>query len=151
MFVFYCVVMVCTVRYIMLVHFVGFKFCGFWFLSMIIYEVLYPWCLRYNICSTWFLDIRLSTCVYLCIPMYIYTYICVYIYYLYILSIYIPISCVYLCIIIISHNDILSIFLISYNHMQICVYLYTSAHKRYQGNMVLTHATTASTVRQFCG
>ena len=32
------------------------------FLSMIIYEILYTWCLRYNICSTWFLDIRISTC-----------------------------------------------------------------------------------------
>ena len=28
-------------------------------LSMIIYEVLYTWCLRYSICSAWFLDIRL--------------------------------------------------------------------------------------------
>ena len=32
------------------------------FLSMIIYEVLYTWCLRYNICSAWLLDIRISTC-----------------------------------------------------------------------------------------
>ena len=32
------------------------------FLSMVIYKVLYAWCLRYNICSTWFLDIRISTC-----------------------------------------------------------------------------------------
>ena len=34
--------------------------CGSWillsYLYMIIYEVLYTWCLRYNICSTWFLD-----------------------------------------------------------------------------------------------
>ena len=29
---------------------------------MIIYEVLYTQCLRYNIFSTWFLDIRISTC-----------------------------------------------------------------------------------------
>ena len=34
------------------------------FLSMIIYEVLYTCCLRYNICSAWFLDIRISTCSY---------------------------------------------------------------------------------------
>ena len=27
---------------------------------MIIYEVLYTQCLRYNICSAWFLDIRLE-------------------------------------------------------------------------------------------
>ena len=27
---------------------------------MIIYEVLYARCLRYNICSAWFLDIRLE-------------------------------------------------------------------------------------------
>ena len=32
------------------------------FLSMVIYKVLYAWCLRYNNCSTWFLDIRISTC-----------------------------------------------------------------------------------------
>ena len=32
------------------------------FLSMIIYEILYTQCLRYNICSAWFLDIRISTC-----------------------------------------------------------------------------------------
>ena len=32
------------------------------FLSMVIYEALYTWCLRYNICSTWFLDIKISTC-----------------------------------------------------------------------------------------
>ena len=31
-------------------------------LSVIIYEVLYTCCLRYNICSAWFLDIRISTC-----------------------------------------------------------------------------------------
>ena len=31
-------------------------------LSMIIYEVLYTQCLRYNFCSAWFLDIRISTC-----------------------------------------------------------------------------------------
>ena len=31
-------------------------------LSMIIYEVLYIWCLRYNISSAWILDIRTSTC-----------------------------------------------------------------------------------------
>ena len=55
-------VTVCTVGYVCL-------FCGdqifvyfVSFLSMIIYEVLYTWCLRYNICSAWFLDIRISTC-----------------------------------------------------------------------------------------
>ena len=32
------------------------------FLSIIIYEVLYAWCLRYNIYCIWFLDIRISTC-----------------------------------------------------------------------------------------
>ena len=29
---------------------------------LMIYEVLYTRCLRYNICSAWFLDIRISTC-----------------------------------------------------------------------------------------
>ena len=33
------------------------------FLSMIVYEDLYTWCLRY-ICSTWFLSIRISPCYY---------------------------------------------------------------------------------------
>ena len=51
-----------TVGYICLFHgdqiFVDFVS----FLSMIIYEVLHTWCLRYNICSAWFLDIRISTC-----------------------------------------------------------------------------------------
>ena len=55
-------VTVCTVGYVCLFHgeqiFVDFVS----FLSMIIYEVLYTWCLRYNICSAWFLDIRVSTC-----------------------------------------------------------------------------------------
>ena len=37
------------------------------FLSMIIYEVLYAWCLRYNICSAWFLDIEISTRLLTCI------------------------------------------------------------------------------------
>ena len=32
-------------------------------LSVIIYEVLYTRCLRYNICSAWILDIRLSTTI----------------------------------------------------------------------------------------
>ena len=31
------------------------------FLSMTIYEVLYTWCLRFNICSARFLDIKIST------------------------------------------------------------------------------------------
>ena len=33
------------------------------FLYRIFYEVLYTWCLRYNIYSSWFLDIRISTCL----------------------------------------------------------------------------------------
>ena len=32
------------------------------FLSILIYEVLYTRCLRYNTCCAWFLDIRISTC-----------------------------------------------------------------------------------------
>ena len=32
------------------------------FISIIIYEVLYAWRLRYNICSARFLDIRISPC-----------------------------------------------------------------------------------------
>ena len=48
----------------MAVNFVGINFLqiALSFLTMIIYEVLYTWCLRYNICSAWFLDIRTSTC-----------------------------------------------------------------------------------------
>ena len=56
---YYYVVTVCTVGYFC-------SFCGdqifvdfISFLSMIVYEVLYTWCLRYNICSTWFLDERI--------------------------------------------------------------------------------------------
>ena len=52
----------CTVGYVCL-------FCGdqifvsfVSFLSMIIYEILYKWCLRHNIYSAWFSDIRISTC-----------------------------------------------------------------------------------------
>ena len=63
-------VTVCIVGYICLFRgdqiFVGFVT----FLSMIIYEVLYAWCLRYNICSAWFLDIRISTCIYTTIIKY---------------------------------------------------------------------------------
>ena len=63
MFVFYCTVSkICTVGYVCL-------FCGdqismyfVSFLSMIIYEDLYAWCLRHNICSAWFLDIRIPNC-----------------------------------------------------------------------------------------
>ena len=47
------------------VNFIGIKFSlvPLSFLSMItVNEVLYIWCLRYNICSAWFLDIRISTC-----------------------------------------------------------------------------------------
>ena len=32
------------------------------FVRFLIDEVLYAWCLRYNICSAWILDIRISTC-----------------------------------------------------------------------------------------
>ena len=32
------------------------------FISVIIYEISYTWCLRYIICSAWFLDIKISTC-----------------------------------------------------------------------------------------
>ena len=32
------------------------------FLSMITYEVLYVWILRYTVCSAWFIDIRISAC-----------------------------------------------------------------------------------------
>ena len=56
-------VTVCTVGYICLCHgdqiFMDFVN----FLSTIIYEVLYMWCLRYNICSAWFLDVGISTCL----------------------------------------------------------------------------------------
>ena len=31
---------------------------------MIIYEILYTWCLRYSIWSAWHLDIRIATCFY---------------------------------------------------------------------------------------
>ena len=48
------------------------------FLSMIIYEVLYAWCLRYNICSAWFLDIRISSCFYI-VQVHIASYVCTYI------------------------------------------------------------------------
>ena len=55
-------VTVCTVGYVC-------SFCGdqifmdfVSFLSMIIYKILYTWCLRYNICSAWFLCKRISTC-----------------------------------------------------------------------------------------
>ena len=39
------------------------------FLSMVIYEVLYTWCWKHNICSAWFLDIRifLCRCLYMCV------------------------------------------------------------------------------------
>ena len=30
--------------------------------------------------------------------------------------------------------------------MQMCVYLYTSVHKIYQGNMILNHATTGDSL-----
>ena len=54
-------VTVCTVGYICIFRgdqiFVDFVS----FLSMILYKVLYTWCLSYNICSARFLDIRIST------------------------------------------------------------------------------------------
>ena len=33
---------------------------SYFLLVFVIYEVLYTWCLRHNICSAWFLDIRIS-------------------------------------------------------------------------------------------
>ena len=43
------------------------NFCGdqifMDFVWSIIHEVLYAWCLRYNICSAWFLDSRISNCI----------------------------------------------------------------------------------------
>ena len=48
--------------------FVGMKYLWILlgFLPIIIYQVLYTWCLKCNICSVWFLDIRPSIC-YSCI------------------------------------------------------------------------------------
>ena len=40
---------------------IGVDFIGF-LSTIIIYDVLYTQCLRYNICSAWFLDIRIPTC-----------------------------------------------------------------------------------------
>ena len=54
---------VCTVGYICLFRGGQFFVDFVSFLSLIIYEVLYTRCLRYNICSAWFLDIRISTCL----------------------------------------------------------------------------------------
>ena len=56
-----CVLLCCKSLYVIIVNFMGIKFSLILlsFLSMIIYVVLYTWCLRYNICSTWFLDINL--------------------------------------------------------------------------------------------
>ena len=60
-------VTVCTVGYICFFHgdqtFVDFVSL----LSMIIYEVLYTWCLRYNICSAWFLDIKYQLVYHSCL------------------------------------------------------------------------------------
>ena len=60
---YYCL---CLTVYGMVVYFCGDQmfvdFVGF--LSMIIYEYLDTWCLKYNICSAWFLDIRISNCYY---------------------------------------------------------------------------------------
>ena len=58
--------LLCKSQYCMvwLLIFVGIKisWISLGFLSMIVYEVLYTRCLRYNFGSTWFLDIRISTC-----------------------------------------------------------------------------------------
>ena len=56
-----CVLLCCKSLYIIVVNFMGIKVSLILlsFLSMIIYVVLYTWCLRYNICSTWVLDINL--------------------------------------------------------------------------------------------
>ena len=72
------------------------------FLSMIIYEALYTWCLRYNICSAWFLDIRISICFgshsfpsWSDICEYVYVYVCIYvcIYMYYYIGVYIVSKC----------------------------------------------------------
>ena len=57
-FVYYCNITIETVQYRYLILW-GLNFHGC--LSMVIYEALYAWCLRYNICSTWFVDIRIPT------------------------------------------------------------------------------------------
>ena len=58
----------------MVVNFVRIKFSwiSLGLLSMIIYEDLYTWCLRYNICSAWFLkvvSVQMSVCVCVCVPI----------------------------------------------------------------------------------
>ena len=52
---------VCTVEYVCLFCEDQISMYFISFLSMIIYEVLYTWCLRRNVCSAWFLDIKIST------------------------------------------------------------------------------------------
>ena len=54
----------CTVWLLIFVK-IKFSWISLGFLSMI--EVLYAWCLRYNIWSTWFLDNRISICFCICI------------------------------------------------------------------------------------
>ena len=61
MFVFSCVVryyLCIIVLYCVLRYSLGIKFLwiSLSFLCTIIYEVLYTWCLKYNIWNTWFLD-----------------------------------------------------------------------------------------------
>ena len=63
MFVFYCVVNICTVRLVGNFMYIKFSWISFSFLSMIIYKVLYTRCLRYNVSySAWLLEIRISIC-----------------------------------------------------------------------------------------
>ena len=57
---FYFIVLCCLIQ--LLISGIKFSWISLSFLYMIIYEVLYTWCLRYNIWSAWSLDIRLSTC-----------------------------------------------------------------------------------------
>ena len=71
MFVHYCIVRVIivivivifrqgvhSVLYGIVVNFMGIKILQILlsFLSMVFYEAVYTWCLRYNICSAWLLD-----------------------------------------------------------------------------------------------
>ena len=60
LFAFYCIVL----RFTVCCQFCKnhFLWISLSFLYMIIYEVLYAWCLRYNTWNAWFLDIRISTC-----------------------------------------------------------------------------------------
>ena len=60
MFVFYCIT--CSVVYVCIFCGDQVFVCFVSFLFMIIYEVVYTWCLRHGICSALILDTRISTC-----------------------------------------------------------------------------------------